>query len=130
MDELDITPYALAQTAGLSESHLGMLRRGEISKPRGQTVRRLAEALNVPVEELLSDHPGFTHLTISIPEELIDTLHAVAAVQRTSTEAVIEREIRDLLVARRSEPAIGQVIKAMEAARQPDVGQQGPIARS
>jgi transcriptional regulator with XRE-family HTH domain len=120
MDELDMTVYAAAQAAHMSERHVAMLRRGEIEKPRPETIRRLAVALDVSVEMLLGDHPGVTRVTVAVPDELADVLHALAAIQLTSTDGVVEHEVRDYLRRRRDDDTVKGVINAMKAARQSD----------
>lgn len=45
---------ALAERAGISENALNLLEQGK-SQPRVSTVKKLADALEVPVSELLSD---------------------------------------------------------------------------
>ena len=130
MDEKGLTAYALAQTSTFSESYLQMLKRGEIDKPRGKTINRLAAALDVPVAALLGDQPNVTHVTVSLPEDLVDVLHALAAVQRTSIEAVVEPEVRDYVRRRGSEPGIRSVVDAMRSARKPDVTSSGELGSS
>ena len=46
-----VSRYRLAQDMGINLSHLGRLERGEAS-PRADTIRRAAEALGVPVEQV------------------------------------------------------------------------------
>jgi transcriptional regulator with XRE-family HTH domain len=48
------TQKALAERAGISENALNHLEQGK-SQPRVSTVKRLADALGVPVSELLCD---------------------------------------------------------------------------
>lgn len=47
----------LAERAGLHPSHIGMIERGERSDIRRETVAKLAEALEVPLEYLQYDNP-------------------------------------------------------------------------
>lgn len=46
-----VSRYRLAQDMGINLSHLGRLERGEAS-PRADTIRRAAQALGVPVEQV------------------------------------------------------------------------------
>lgn len=46
-----VSRYRLAQDMGINLSHLGRLERGEAS-PRVDTIRRAAQALGVPVEQV------------------------------------------------------------------------------
>lgn len=46
-----VSRYRLAKEMGINLSHLGRLERGEAS-PRADTIRRAAQALGVPVEQV------------------------------------------------------------------------------
>lgn len=52
-----VSRYRLAREMGINLSHLGRLERGEVS-PRAGTVRRAAEALGVPVEQVAPSKDG------------------------------------------------------------------------
>lgn len=130
MEEQGLTAYSLAEIAGMSERHVTMLRQGEIDKPRSATIHRLAASLEVPVEALLSDHPGETRVTVSVPDDLIDVLYALAAVQRASASDVVAQEVREYLRRRQTEPAIVGVMAAMQAARTSDSNAAGERAGS
>jgi transcriptional regulator with XRE-family HTH domain len=49
-----LTRQELAELAGLDESHLGALERGEVESSRVRTVRQLAKTLEVSPDEILS----------------------------------------------------------------------------
>ena len=52
-----LTQQALATKAGLSMSAVIHIEKGRIPDPRGSTLKALAGALGVTVDELLSDEP-------------------------------------------------------------------------
>jgi transcriptional regulator with XRE-family HTH domain len=49
----DLTQEQLAARAGLTQGHLSRLEAGERPNPGAVTLKRLARALDVPLEELL-----------------------------------------------------------------------------
>lgn len=46
----------LSKVAGLSRAHVGMIERGDVEDPAGSTVQKLAEALGVDADWLLTGH--------------------------------------------------------------------------
>ncbi len=48
-----ITPYRLAKDAGVSNAYLSDLINGKCDNPSVEILRRLSNALNVPIEELI-----------------------------------------------------------------------------
>ncbi len=47
---------ALAAAAGVKQSTIADIEAGRTARPRGDTLMRLAQALDVPIEHLLTDH--------------------------------------------------------------------------
>ncbi len=50
-----MTVVRLGEATGLSQAYISSLENGSRQSPTLKTIRRLAEALSVPVEELLED---------------------------------------------------------------------------
>jgi len=112
--------YELAQRTELSERHIGEIVSGQVKKPRARTVRLIAEALDVPVEGLLDDQPGTLKLLITLPEEVADVLYALGALQRSTVESVVEREVVAYLRQRGADQSIGRIVEALQAGRSAD----------
>jgi transcriptional regulator with XRE-family HTH domain len=117
LDERGTSLYALSQTSGLSESHLGDLVAGRVRRPRSKTVVEIARALDIPVDALVGDSPGTYTLVLSLPESVVDVLHALASLERTNVETIASRQLVAFLREQGADEAIERIVVAMEAAR-------------
>lgn len=80
-----VSRYRLAKDMHINLSHLGRLERGEVS-PRAATVARAAEALNVPITDIL---PSSTTYPDGSPAGL--TVEQVKELVRVGVAAELER---------------------------------------
>ena len=80
-----VSRYRLAQDMGINLSHLGRLERGEAS-PRADTIRRAAEALGVPVEQVTP---------VKEDAELVLTVGQLREVLREELASVVETPKND-----------------------------------
>lgn len=51
--EKGITPYRIAKSAGVSNSYLSDLLRNKRSNPSVDVLKKIAEALEVPIDDLI-----------------------------------------------------------------------------
>ena len=56
MKQQNLTMYRLAKLSGLPESSVNRLVWGQTPDPRVSSLKKIADALGVKVDDLLSDH--------------------------------------------------------------------------
>lgn len=54
MKEKNMSIYRLSKETGISDSLLGKILNGKVENPRIQTVKQIAKALNVTIDEILN----------------------------------------------------------------------------
>lgn len=54
MKEKNISIYRLSKETGISDSLLGKILNGKVENPRIQTVKQIAKALNVAIDEIVN----------------------------------------------------------------------------
>ena len=54
MKEKNMSIYRLSKETGISDSLLGKILNGKVENPRIQTVKQIAKALNVTVDEIVN----------------------------------------------------------------------------
>lgn len=54
MKEKNMSIYRLSKETGISDSLLGKILNGKIENPRIQTVKQIAKALNVAIDEIVN----------------------------------------------------------------------------
>lgn len=54
MKEKNMSIYRLSKETGISDSLLGKILNGKIENPRIQTVKQIAKALNVTIDEIVN----------------------------------------------------------------------------
>lgn len=54
MKEKNISIYRLSKETGISDSLLGKILNGKVENPRIQTVKQIAKALNVTIDEIVN----------------------------------------------------------------------------
>ena len=54
MKEKNMSIYRLSKETGISDSLLGKLLNGKVENPRIQTVKQIAKALNVAINEIVN----------------------------------------------------------------------------
>ncbi|MGB9886936.1 MAG: helix-turn-helix domain-containing protein [Moorellales bacterium] len=64
------TQEQLAEKANLHHSYIGQVERGE-KVPSLRTLKRLAEAMNTPLDFLLGESPAYTSQTDDLVQELL-----------------------------------------------------------
>jgi len=52
MKEKNMSIYRLSKETGISDSLLGKILNGKVENPRIQTVKQIAKALNVTIDEI------------------------------------------------------------------------------
>jgi DNA-binding Xre family transcriptional regulator len=89
---------ALSRTAGVSELQVRSLRRGRVTQMRLDTLLKLADALQIPLGELLGTFAGVggTSETLAIREEY-DRLQAKLTNQREEITQELQQESLDIL---------------------------------
>lgn len=54
MEEKNMSIYRLSKETGISDSLLGKILNGKVENPRIQTVKQIAKALNVAIDEIVN----------------------------------------------------------------------------
>ena len=54
MKEKNMSIYRLSKETGISDSLLGKILNGKVENPRIQTVKQIAKALNVTIDEIVN----------------------------------------------------------------------------
>ena len=54
MKEKNMSIYRLSKETGISDSLLGKILNGKVENPRIQTVKQIAKALNVAIDEIVN----------------------------------------------------------------------------
>ncbi|MDX2037783.1 MAG: helix-turn-helix transcriptional regulator [Isosphaeraceae bacterium] len=115
-------PDELASRASISRTALYQIESGKTEKPRAGTLRRIAEALNVPTESLLGSHAAPALGTVNVPwteslDPILTGMSRLGELNASSPETVrfgggfsrttwmaaanrerdLERKLRDLL---------------------------------
>lgn len=54
MKEKNMSIYRLSKETGISDSLLGKILNGKVENPRIQTVKQIAKALNVTIDEFVN----------------------------------------------------------------------------
>jgi transcriptional regulator with XRE-family HTH domain len=54
MKEKNMSIYRLSKETGISDSLLGKILNGKVENPRIQTVKQIAKALNVAINEIVN----------------------------------------------------------------------------
>lgn len=54
MKEKNMSIYRLSKETGISDSLLGKILNGKVKNPRIQTVKQIAKALNVTIDEIVN----------------------------------------------------------------------------
>ena len=54
MKEKNMSIYRLSKEPGISDSLLGKILNGKVENPRIQTVKQIAKALNVTIDEIVN----------------------------------------------------------------------------
>lgn len=54
MKEKNMSIYRLSKETGISDSLLGKILNGKVENPRIQTVKQIAKALNVVIDEIVN----------------------------------------------------------------------------
>ena len=54
MKEKNMSLYRLSKETGISDSLLGKILNGKVENPRIQTVKQIAKALNVTIDEIVN----------------------------------------------------------------------------
>ena len=54
MKEKNMSIYRLPKETGISDSLLGKILNGKVENPRIQTVKQIAKALNVTIDEIVN----------------------------------------------------------------------------
>ena len=54
MKEKNMSIYRLSKETGISDSLLGQILNGKVENPRIQTVKQIAKALNVTIDEIVN----------------------------------------------------------------------------
>lgn len=54
MKEKNMSMYRLSKETGISDSLLGKILNGKVENPRIQTVKQIAKALNVTIDEIVN----------------------------------------------------------------------------
>lgn len=54
MKEKNMSIYRLSKETGISDSLLGKILNGKVENPRIQTVKQIAKALNVTINEIVN----------------------------------------------------------------------------
>lgn len=54
MKEKNMSIYRLSKETGISDSLLGKILNGKVENPRIQTVKHIAKALNVTIDEIVN----------------------------------------------------------------------------
>lgn len=54
MEEKNMSIYRLSKETGISDSLLGKILNGKVENPRIQTVKQIAKALNVTIDEIVN----------------------------------------------------------------------------
>lgn len=54
MKEKKMSIYRLSKETGISDSLLGKILNGKVENPRIQTVKQIAKALNVAIDEIVN----------------------------------------------------------------------------
>lgn len=54
MKEKNMSIYRLSKETGISDSLLGKILNGKVENPRIQTVKQIAKALNVTLDEIVN----------------------------------------------------------------------------
>ena len=54
MKEKNMSIYRLSKETGISDSFLGKILNGKVENPRIQTVKQIAKALNVAINEIVN----------------------------------------------------------------------------
>ena len=54
MKEKNMSIYRLSKETGISDSLLGKILNGKVGNPRIQTVKQIAKALNVTIDEIVN----------------------------------------------------------------------------
>jgi transcriptional regulator with XRE-family HTH domain len=65
-------PDELASRAAISRTALYQIESGKTEQPRAATLRRIAQALDIPTEALLGPHLGIVSLGWTAPESVQD----------------------------------------------------------
>lgn len=56
MKEKNMSIYRLSKETGISDSLLGKILNGKVENPRIQTVKQIAKALNVTIDEIVNKY--------------------------------------------------------------------------
>ncbi len=91
-------PDELASRASISRTALYQIESGKTEQPRAATLRRIAQALDIPTEALLGPHLGVVGSTWSTSES------AMSAQPRRVTNSIPPRRSPDLDPSRRPRP--------------------------
>lgn len=54
MKEKNMSIYRLSKETGISDSLLGKILNGKVENPRIQTIKQIAKALNVTIDEIVN----------------------------------------------------------------------------
>ena len=82
-----LTQDELAERAGMNGRHLSRYETGVVEPPV-RTVRRLSEALSVPLEELTQDAPHAKLQSLVPDEELLEQFKALSRIDDEDRKAV------------------------------------------
>lgn len=81
------TQDELATQAGMNGRHISRYENDRLEPPR-RSVRRLAEALEVPIEALLQDAPAFPMADLIPDPELLEQFRVLARMNDEDRQAV------------------------------------------
>ena len=95
-------PDELASRASISRTALYQIESGKTEQPRAATLRRIAQALDIPTESLLGPHLGLVSLSWSGTESgRLDADHAIRFrsddSQSSGRPPEIDRKIQEIL---------------------------------
>lgn len=98
----DLTQVELAERVGVSQSYLARWERGH-AQPRPKALEKLAEALNVTVEELVTGGSAQLEVALGVSDgELVSLLQELQRLNESELEA-LKTVIRGLLARSRME---------------------------
>ncbi len=103
--EKGLTQNELADKAGMNGRHMSRYETGAL-KPPQRTIRRLAEALGVSVEELTQDTPQLRAQDVSLDPELLEQFQSLSrmdeedrkAVKRILSALLMKQQMQDMLL--------------------------------
>ena len=118
MRDADVTSAAeLAAAAGVAETQVGAILRGEVASPRRATLEKVATALDVEVDAF-EDEVFDRYLRVGLQDSEDDVLTLAARAERRPIESLVRDAVADYVSRLRREDPIREGVRSLDARRQ------------